>query len=172
MEMDVNMNEHRGSGGFPVDSPLEALKKDHHFVKMLFERYLGSQDMKVKQEAGPRILQLLEMHDMLEERVFYPRVHECDPSLVDHCEEEHAQARQMMDQLKGMTPGDAQFDQLLAQLQKAILHHVQQEEQQLFPKVEQSKMDMTKLGLEMQAFESNMVSTQARMSGQQPGMRK
>lgn len=162
--MDIDPNEHRSQSGFPVDQPLEALKADHAFVKQLFERYTTTQDMNVKQEAGPRILELLEMHTSLEETVFYPAVHQIDASLVDHSEQEHQEAKQLIVQLKSMQVGSGQYDQMMVQLRDAIMQHVQSEEQKLFPEVQQSGMDMTQLGIQMQAYEASMVSTQARAS--------
>jgi len=162
---EMELHEHRG-GGFPVDQPMEALRKDHHFVRQLFDRYLNTQDMKVKQEAGPRILALLEMHMAVEESIFYPSVHEVDPQLVDHGEEEHEEAKQIMQQLKNMHPGDAQCDQLFKKLADSVLHHIETEEQQLFPKVQQANLDLSAIGLQMQAYEANMVSTMARDSAQ------
>lgn len=164
--MDMDLHEHRGTGGFPVDQPIEALRKDHHFVKQLFDRYQNTQDMQVKQEAGPRIVMLLEMHMAVEESVFYPKVHEVAPELVDHGEHEHEEAKQLMEQIKGMNPGEAQYDQIMMQLAEAVLHHVETEERELFPKVEQSNLDLTAIGLQMQAYEANMVSTMARDSAQ------
>lgn len=160
--MDMDPNEHRSQSGFPVDQPLEALKADHAFVKQLFERYTTTQDKQVKEEAGPRILELLEMHANLEETVFYPAVHDVDASLVDHSEQEHQEARQMMEQLKGMQVGSPEYDQMMVQLRDSIMHHVQSEEQSLFPKVQQAGMDMTQLGVQMQAYEASMVTSEVR----------
>jgi len=162
--MDIDPNEHRSQSGFPVDQPLDALKADHAFVKQLFERYTTTQDMKVKEEAGPRILELLEMHASLEETVFYPAVHQIDASLVDHSEQEHQEAKQLINQLKSMQVGSAQYDQMMVQLRDSIMHHVQSEEQKLFPEVQQAGIDMTQLGIQMQAYEASMVSAQARAS--------
>lgn len=171
MNPDMELHEHRGSGGFPIENPMEALKKDHDFVRKLFDRYQQTQDINVKKEAGPRILMLLEMHMTVEEAVFYPKVHDIDPAFVDHGEEEHEEAKHLMQQLKGMNPGDAQCDQLMKQLADAVLHHIDSEEQKLFPKVAQSKLDLTSIGIQMQAFEASMVSDKARASSQ-PGQRK
>ncbi|HEY8609085.1 MAG TPA: hemerythrin domain-containing protein [Noviherbaspirillum sp.] len=166
--MDEQQHMNRSGAGFPVDRPLEALKADHATVKQLFERFLNTQDMNVRQEAGPRVIELLEMHAALEETVFYPQVHDVDPSLVNHSEQEHQEARDLMQQLKGMDVGDPQYEQLMRQLSESVLHHVESEEQQLFPKVQQANLDMTALGVQMQAYEASMVSAAARASDQ-PG---
>lgn len=158
--------ETRQRHGFPADAPLEALKKDHHYVEQLFDRYLNTDNLQVKNESGQEILQVLEMHMILEETVFYPGVHAIDSALVDQCEQDHEQAKQLIAQLGGRDPGDSRCDDLFRQLSDAITQHVHREEQQLFPKIEQSGLDMNALGIEMQAFEANMVSQQARESAQ------
>lgn len=152
----------RRSEGFPTSDPLQALEKDHNFVKKLFERYFTTQDMRVKQEAGPEILELLEMHSSLEEAVFYPAVQQLNTSLVGQCQGEHEQADQLLQQLKSMDLNDPQCDSMFQQLRDAILQHIEVEEQQLFPAIRQANMDMEALGIQMQAYEANMVATQAR----------
>ena len=157
-------DERYSKSGLSADQPLQMLIKDHDFVRHLFNRYLNSQDIAVKQEAGPRILSLLEMHTTLEETVFYPRVHGVAPTMVDACEHDHDEVRQMIEQLRGMDEGDPQCDAMFRQLADAVIQHIQTEEQQLFPKVESSGIDMTELGLQLQAAESSMVSGEARAS--------
>jgi hemerythrin superfamily protein len=156
----------RSSGAFPVDQPMQALEKDHQFVKQLFERYFGTQDKLVKQEAGPRILELLEMHNALEEATFYPAVTQANASLVEECKKEHEQAEQLMQQLKGMDISDPQCDRLFQQLRDAVLQHVDVEENQLFPAIQQANLDLQAIGLQMQAYESSMVASRASASGQ------
>ncbi|GAB3554389.1 hypothetical protein GCM10027343_42380 [Noviherbaspirillum agri] len=155
MDIDAEM---RRRGEFPVDQPLEALKTDHGFVRQLFEQHFQSQEANNKKELGAHLLALLETHTALEERAFYPRVREVDPSLMDHCEQEHGEARQMIDNLKLMDEGDPHIDALYRRLSDSVLKHVEFEEQQLFPKVEQAGLDMTALGQEMQAVEIQMIA--------------
>lgn len=169
--MTTDSQEHRGDAGFPVDRPIEALKADHHFVRQLFDRYLNTRDMNVKKEAGPRALMLVEMHAALEEGVFYPKVHEVDPTLVDRCEDDHEQAREMITRLKGMNEDDPQFEQMFRQMADSVLRHIDMEERELFPKVERANLDLAAIGIQMQMFESSMVSAQARDSDR-PGMRQ
>jgi hemerythrin superfamily protein len=164
-------NAHRREGGFPVDQPTDALKADHHLVRQLFDRYLNTQDLNVKKDVGPQLLLLLDMHTRLEEGVFYVRVRDVDPALVDRCENDHEQARQLMEQLDGMDEGDPQTDRMFRQLADSIFAHIDTEEQQLFPKVEQAKLDLTTIGLEMEAFEASMVAARAQ-APEQPGIRQ
>jgi hypothetical protein len=50
------------------------------------------------------------------------------------------------------------------ELLDAVLSHIRQEEQQLFPELKQAALDLTSIGLEMQAFEANLVHMQAQLS--------
>ncbi|MGE5649882.1 MAG: hemerythrin domain-containing protein [Bacillota bacterium] len=161
----------RGEGAFPVDQPMQALEKDHQFVRQLFDRYGNTQDRQVKQEAGRRILELLEMHSALEESTFYPAVAQADAALVEQCKNDHEQVDQMVQQLKGMDAGDPQCDRLFQQLRDDVLRHMQVEEQQLFPAIRQANLDLQAIGLQMQAFESNMAASRARDSAQRGSKR-
>lgn len=155
--MDRDFSAYR-RGEFPVDQPMEALKTDHRFVRDLFERYFQTQDVNEKRDVGQHVLLLLEMHTRLEETVFYPRVRDADPSLVEHCEQEHDQARQLIEQLKIMDAASDQAEPMFRQLADAIFQHVEAEEQQLFPKVEQARLDLSAIGNEMQALEVQMIA--------------
>ena len=67
----------------------------------------------------------------------------------------------MITQLQALTPGDEAYDDLMQQLQQAILSHIAVEEQQLFPMVRSSSINLQDLALQMKAYESNLVSSQA-----------
>ncbi|WP_081583551.1 hemerythrin domain-containing protein [Noviherbaspirillum massiliense] len=151
----------RSSGGFPVNQPLQALEKDHNYVKKLFEHYMNTQDQAVREQAGKQILIALEMHSSMEEATFYPRVQNIDPGLVDQCKDQHEQTDQMVHQLKGMNPSDPQCQRMFQQLRDAIVQHIEIEEHQLFPAIQKANIDMEAMGLEMQAFEANAVAAQA-----------
>lgn len=168
MHIDPAMR-HRGE--FPVDRPMEALKTDHNFIRQLFDRYFQTQDADDKREAGTHLLLLLEMHTSLEEGVFYPRVRDADPALIDHCEQEHEQARPLIDRLKLMDETDPQTVQMFHPLQEAIFKHIDTEEQQLFPKVEQANLDLSAIGQEMLAFETRMIAGRAQRPVA-PGLRQ
>jgi hemerythrin superfamily protein len=148
---------HRVHDAYPVAQPLETLKSDHRLVKQMFERYFMTQDRAVKSETGPRILMLLEMHAALEEAIFYVRVREADPTLIDACDAQHQHAIGLIERLKGMEEGDPQCEDLFRQLADAVLHHIDIEERQLFPKVERSGLDLAAIGIEMQSFESTIL---------------
>ena len=159
--------EARLQGNFPADDPTQGLIQDHEFVKQLMQRYLSTQDTQVKAMAGPQICEALQMHTSLEEAVFYPRVQALDSALIDRCVDDHQQADELITQLQSLKPGDAEYDHLMQQLQQAILSHITVEEQQLFPMVRSSSINLQDLALQMKAYEANLVSSTA--AGSQTG---
>jgi hemerythrin superfamily protein len=167
----MDIAQARAQGEIPGGQPMEALKRDHRYVEKLFDRYLNTNDVAVKREAGPEIIRALELHADLEEAVFYPKVRSVDPGLVDHGEQEHQEARRIMEQLKSIDMTHPQCEQLFRQLADSVLHHVESEEQQLFPKVQQAAIDLEALGIEMQAYEANALGAQAR-AADRPNLRQ
>jgi len=162
--MDANMNESRGA--FPVDQPVEALLRDHNMVRQLSEAYLNGQSIEARLEAAEKIMLLVETHSRLEETVFYPAVRDVDASMIGHFEQEHQKVDDLLQSLKSGSMDDAQMDQMLRQLIDMTMRHIQEEETEFFPKLEQANMDMTPVGLQMQAFDANLVHMQAQASQQ------
>jgi hemerythrin superfamily protein len=130
-------------------------------VKQLFDHYFQARDEEEKKETGWHILLLLDEHAALEEQVFYPAVRNVDSSLVDRCEQEHEQARQLIETLKLIDKGDPQADSLFHQLADAILKHIATEEEQLFAEVGQAQLDLSAIGHDMQAFEIRMIAARS-----------
>jgi hemerythrin superfamily protein len=166
MMMTENSIDARSQGSFPMDDPTQGLLHDHQFVRQLMQRYLATQDEKVKQYAGPKICEALLQHTRLEEAVFYPAVQKLDSAMITRCLDDHHAADELIEQLQNLSPGDSAYDGLMKQLNEAITAHIELEEQQLFPLVRQSSLNLQDLALRMQAYESSIVSTQASSSSQ------
>jgi hemerythrin superfamily protein len=155
-----------GHGAFPVDRPTEALVRDHNMVRTLADKYLNSNDQQVKVQAGKQILQAVHIHSRLEESVFYPAVRCIDESLIKHFEQDHQKVDDLLATLDGMSLAEARSDALMRELITALMSHIQEEENDLFPRIEGSGVDMTPVGVQMASFEANMVHTQAQLSDQ------
>ncbi len=160
----------RSRGSFPPEDPTRSLMHDHNYVRQLMQRYLGTGDKGVREQAGPQICEALQMHTTLEEAVFYPHVRALDPALVEKCQDDHQVADELLVQLQELQAGEPAYDELMQQLQDCVIAHMEVEEQQLFPAVRNAGMDLQDLALRMQAYESNLISTQAASGrGAQPG---
>jgi hemerythrin superfamily protein len=145
----------------PVEHPLDLLIRDHDLVRKLADKYCNTQDKEVKKQAARQMLQALHTHSRVEESVFYPGVRQIDEAMINHFEQEHLKTDDLVATLQGMSLDEPQADRLVQELIKSTLHHIEQEEKEFFPKLERANMDMAPIGLEMQAFEANLIHAQA-----------
>ncbi len=109
--MEENKIAARSQGSFPLDDPSQGLLHDHYFVRQLLQRYLSTQDQKVKQYAGPKICEALLQHTRLEEAVFYPAVEKLDAAMITRCLDDHHVADELIEQMQNLSPGDAAYDE-------------------------------------------------------------
>jgi hemerythrin superfamily protein len=151
---------------FPVDNPVEALLRDHELVRKLADSYMNTDSMEVKKQAATQLLQAIHTHSRLEESAFYPAVRQVAPDTIGHFEHDHLKVDDLLATLQGMSMDEARFDPMMRDMLNSVLTHIQEEESDFFPKLQQANLDMTPIGLEMQAFEANMVHTQAQLSDQ------
>jgi iron-sulfur cluster repair protein YtfE (RIC family) len=94
---------------------------------------------------------MLRVHAQIEEELFYPAVSRAltseDRRLVDHAQVEHQQAREAIVRIESMTSEDPSFRNEVDLLDRRVAQHVASEEQELFPKVSASSLDLTALGI-------------------------
>ena len=131
---------------------VELLTADHEDVKVLFADYeeLVSDGASAADRAllARKICCALIAHITAEEEIFYPAARAAidEPELLDQAEVEHGSAKALIAQIQRMNPSDEQYDALVMQLQEAIDQHVHEEENDLFPRVQESDMDLQALG--------------------------
>lgn len=156
----------RPHDALPVYHPVQALLRDHDMVRKLADTYQNAQSADVKKQAATQLIQAIHMHSRLEEGVFYPGVRRVDPNLIARYEEDHLAVDDLVATLQGMSMDEARAEPLLRELIDTVLSHMRQEETQLFPELKQAALNLTSIGLEMQAFEANLVHMQAQLSDQ------
>lgn len=136
----------------PSSDVLKLLKADHDKVKKLFEKFEELKDKenstKQKGEVVQQICADLTVHALAEEAVFYPAAREVldDEDLMDEADVEHAGAKELIAQLRAMSPEDSHYDAKVTVLSEYITHHVKEEETEMFPKIEKSDMDRQDVG--------------------------
>jgi hemerythrin-like domain-containing protein len=116
------------------------LKEDHREVRRLFRDFenAGEGAEKQKQKIVDRIIEALTVHTYLENEVMYPRVRELLPDLEDdvlESYEEHHVADVLVVELAAMKASDERFDAKTTVLIENVRHHMDEEEQDWFPKV-------------------------------------
>ena len=116
------------------------LKDDHKQVRKLFNEFekAGDDALAAKGKLVDQILELLTVHTYIENEVMYPRVRELLPDLEDdvlESYEEHHVADVLTMELSTMTPDDERFSAKTTVLIESVRHHMEEEEQDWFPKV-------------------------------------
>lgn len=129
------------------------LTKQHRKVEGIFKKLESK-----KGDTSALLEELandLAAHMAIEQQIFYPAVRAIDEDLVGESFEEHALAEIGLKRLLAADPNGPSFIAKVTTLKELIMHHVEEEEEELFPKVEKKMGDMLdELGARMkQAFE-------------------
>ena len=146
---------------------LALLKADHKEVNGLFKEYEkmaeAEADAEERQTLAEQICDMLTVHATIEEEIFYPaaRESEVDSDLLDEAEVEHASAKDLIAQIKGMSPDDELYDAKVKVLGEYVNHHVEEEEGEMFPKCRKAKMDIATLGMELETRKSSLMEEMA-----------
>jgi hemerythrin superfamily protein len=133
----------------------QLLRQDHKKVEVLFNKYEQGKNMDAKKRFAMQAMNELEVHAQVEEEIFYPAVKKGieESELVDEAVQEHQEAKSLIAELKKMQGRDDgaadEFESKFSNLMEAIQHHVEEEEGEMFPKVEDSELDLAELGSEM-----------------------
>jgi hemerythrin-like domain-containing protein len=79
-----------------------------------------------------------------------------DGSMVQEAIEEHQTVKQLISELKGMDETDEEFESQFSQLVENVQHHVEEEENEMLPKAEESSLDLNSLGQQMSRRKQEM----------------
>jgi hemerythrin-like domain-containing protein len=116
------------------------LKNDHKEIRKLFRDFRGARSGAEAEEGRivNKIIEALTVHTYIENEGMYPKVRELVPDLEDdilESYEEHHVADVLVVELAAMTPDDERFDAKTTVLIENVEHHIDEEEQEWFPKV-------------------------------------
>ena len=115
------------------------LRDDHKEVRALFREFEKSTTTKARKGSiVKKVIELLTVHTYIENEVMYPEVRRLLPDLEDdvlESYEEHHVADVLVMELAGMDPTDERFDAKTTVLIENVRHHMDEEEQDWFPKV-------------------------------------
>jgi len=115
---------------------IDILKKDHRKVDDLFTQ-IESEGSNKKEIFG-QIYSELTLHAQAEETFFYPELELSSETSgdVEHSYKEHQQVKDTLAELAGSSPNDTVWMTKLNELKESVQHHVEEEENDLFPKAE------------------------------------
>ena len=123
------------------------LKRDHEEVERLFRQFekLTERAHRSKQRIVMKIIRELAIHAAVEEMLFYPAVRtaalkanvralkEAADTVLESLEEHHV-VKWTLSELEKMKPEDERYDAKVQVLMESVRHHVEEEEEELFPK--------------------------------------
>lgn len=139
---------------------IELIEQDHRKVESLFKQIKTAKDSKKSIKLFNEIYQEVNLHAKAEELVFYPAMREYDETVeyIEEAEEEHEGAEVLLEEMKDFNPKDAEFKEKLEELEAAILHHVEEEEGEIFEAVRKciNEEQLQALGKEFQAAKSKL----------------
>lgn len=136
---------------------VDVITADHEKLRELFSSFneLGPRAYKTKKRTADRLVRELVVHSEVEEQVLYPRVREAVPDLADELDEdleEHHVTEVLLAELDGMEADDDRFDAKMQVLEELVTHHLEEEEQDLLPRVREamSAQSLDDLGRQLQ----------------------
>lgn len=153
-----------------ASEPARLLINDHIKVERIFDE--------IKEADSPNrrtslLIQLdaeLTRHTTIEENILYPFIEDQlpdGPELIDEAEKEHEEASKLLEKVANLDPSAPDFMSDLKALEKAVSHHVEEEEHGLFPKLEEATDEATlaRLRLELENEKLGMTPSPTLPSG-------
>ncbi len=131
----------------------DVLEQDHREVEEWFNEYdeLKESDEDRKAELSEKICLALKVHAQIEEEIFYPQAREAsqDNDLIDEAVVEHATVKNLIGEIEGMEVGEELYDAKIQVLGEMVKQHIKEEEEELFPELQSTKMDLDAVGKEL-----------------------
>ena len=132
------------------------LKNDHKEIKKVFSQFQKAGDgaEKTKGKLVDKMIELLTVHTYIENEVMYPEIRRRVPELEDdilESYEEHHVADVLVVELAALSPDSERFDAKTPALIENVEHHIEEEEDEWFPKVREalSRTELREIGEEM-----------------------
>jgi hemerythrin superfamily protein len=140
---------------------VKLLKSQHRQVKKLFSEALSASSPAACEKATTEVCDQLAVHATIEEKIFYPEsMMEKTEDLLREAVEEHLGAKRVIADIMAATPSDPQYLAKVTVLKEMIEHHVEEEEETLFPRVEKLLGDdkLKEMGARMEQMSQALLS--------------
>jgi len=120
----------------------ELLKKDHREAEGLITELENAAEQSVNvshRQTFEKLKNALSLHMKIEESVIYPALEEFKETAghIPDAFEEHEEVKEQLADMDELEPSSQEFQDILADLRDGIEHHVEEEEDELFPKAEE-----------------------------------
>jgi hemerythrin-like domain-containing protein len=114
----------------------QLIKQDHQKVKRLFERLAEAESGSPSQtRIFAELKRELELHSTVEEKYFYHALQQYAEAkdLIEEALEEHGDVKATLEELDQGEKEDERWAEELSELQQDVEHHVEEEENTIFP---------------------------------------
>lgn len=148
------------------------LKKDHKLVKNLINKIenLSSHESEKRNSLFNQLKTEIIIHSKAEDNVFYSSLKKKSATKeeIPHAKEEHAEVEEMLEKLSDNSLNGAAWNQLFKKMTIALLHHIDEEENEIFPdaKKELSSEEAQQMEIAMQE-EKKRVEKKIDISGRE-----
>jgi hemerythrin-like domain-containing protein len=139
------------------------LKDDHDTVKGILEKLDATTErgVKTREELFTRIKRELEVHEAIEEEVFYPALkeHPKAKELVLEAYEEHNVVDMVMAEIETVPFEDETWGAKFTVMKENLEHHIEEEEGEMFPQARQvfERQELVELGERMRARKQELM---------------
>jgi len=133
------------------------LKKQHKAVMGLFKKVEKTEDTRNRKQLMEEIVANLKVHTTIEEEIFYPAVKDIGTDkaedMILEANEEHHVVDLVLAELPKVDPAADTFEAKMTVLRELIEHHVEEEQDEMFPMAEKKlgKERIAELGKRLEA---------------------
>ena len=146
---------------------VKLLKQDHDEVKKMLTDLENTTERaeKTRTEGLATLKRELEIHEAIEEEVFYPALkeHPKTKELALEGYEEHHVVDMVMTEIEGVEPSDETWMAKFTVMKENLEHHIEEEEGEMFPQAEKvfDDSELDELGDRMQARKEELKAQSA-----------
>jgi hemerythrin superfamily protein len=150
---------------------IDVLKKQHREVEKLFKQAQKTDDAGQRRELCDTIGAKLKVHTTIEEEIFYPAFKEVGTKKAEEMTleavEEHHVVDLVLAELPQIDPKADTFEAKVKVLSELVDHHVQEEQEEMFPMAEK-KLDDDQL----KSLGEQLTARAAELSGEDDAPRR
>ena len=142
---------------------LSLLKGDHDKVKKILQELESTTErgVKTREELFNKVKQELQIHEAIEEEIFYPALkdHPKTKEIALEAYEEHHVVDMVMAEIEGISVDDETWGAKFTVMKENIEHHIEEEEGEMFNQAKQvfEKDELAKLGESMAARKQELM---------------
>ncbi len=147
------------------------LKADHRKVKGLFHQFAVTRTNARRHKLLDEILMELTIHTTIEERHLYPVLAQQDDDAAKEAVEEHHVVKLVIAELEGYDGTEDNIKAKVKVLSELVGHHIEEEEQELFPELKKAGVDLKVIGEKLQQ-EKQKLMRESKLGGKKAVTRK